>query len=670
MRWSVPLLLMLALLAWPAHARTLRMEVDRVDAPMAQLDDVHVRLHWPDGAVQGALELRAARLRSDTLGYRWRHVRWQCPLQRDGRRGWHCDGPVQAAGQSPARLRLHLAAGGMTGELQQGGARVRVTREDATPELTRIDLAAVPAAWVQALARKAWTDVQLQDGRVDAQVRVHVPAGGPVNVNATMDVAGLSLQNADASIAAERLGGRLRVDWLAVSGGERITVDGQLQGGEFLAGNTYVAMPDTPVDVAVQARRTGDGWALSALRWDDGAVLQMEGEARLNHQARLDALQLRARSRDLRPLRERYLSGWMGMIGLDGTTLAGAADLDLGLTGGRLQHVHARLHGVSLDDPRQRFGLDDLQGDVRFTTADAPANATLRWRAASLYGLQFGAAALPLASSGGELRLREAVDIPLFGGTFRIDGLALRPPANGGRLGAEFALQVEDVDFGRLTGSLGLPEFAGTMHGFLPRAVFQDDVLRFDGGLSMALFDGAVQFSELSLERPFGPAPSLGTDIDLRGIDLDALTSVLDIGGVTGRMDGRIHGLRLVDWTPVAFDAWLHTVPRRGVRQRISQRAVQDISSVGDASFAGSVQGRLIGLFDDFGYRRIGIGCRLVNEVCRMSGLRSDANSFTIVEGAGVPRLTVVGHNRDVDWPTLVQRLAAVGKGEVSPVID
>ena len=53
-----------------------------------------------------------------------------------------------------------------------------------------------------------------------------------------------------------------------------------------------------------------------------------------------------------------------------------------------------------------------------------------------------------------------------------------------------------------------------------------------------------------------------------------------------------------------------------------------------------------------------------------MGGLRSAGNAFTILEGSGLPRLTVIGHNRLVDWPTLVERLAAVGKGEVKPVVE
>ena len=48
----------------------------------------------------------------------------------------------------------------------------------------------------------------------------------------------------------------------------------------------------------------------------------------------------------------------------------------------------------------------------------------------------------------------------------------------------------------------------------------------------------------------------------------------------------------------------------------------------------------------------------------------SEGAGFTIVEGAGIPHLTVVGFNRQVDWPTLLERLSAASKGEVKPVVQ
>jgi hypothetical protein len=245
----------------------------------------------------------------------------------------------------------------------------------------------------------------------------------------------------------------------------------------------------------------------------------------------------------------------------------------------------------------------------------------------------------------------------------------------------EFGLALDNLDIGAIASALHLPEFTGELSGSIPSARYEDGRLVFDGGLAMQLFGGTVQVSQLALERPFGVAPTLSADLVLDDIDLQSLTGVFDFGSIGGKLDGRIAGLRLVDWRPTAFDAEVHTdaaaADRAGVRQRISQRAVQNISSVGDASFAGSLQGRLLAIFDDFGYRRIGISCELRNTVCLMGGLApapaaspGSGPGFTIVQGAGLPNLSVVGYNRLVDWPVLLERLAAVGKGDVKPVVQ
>ena len=297
------------------------------------------------------------------------------------------------------------------------------------------------------------------------------------------------------------------------------------------------------------------------------------------------------------------------------------------------------------------------------TCAGAAANCTAS---------AFGPASATIDSRDGVLRLRESVPVPMLGGSLRFDGLTIRPPGDGTGAEMTFGLSVEQLDISQLAKALGWPEFRGVLSGSIPNARYANDRLDFDGGLSMRMFDGTVAVSSLAMERPFGTAPSLSADIDFDDIDLLALTGVFDFGSITGRLDGHIHDLRLVDWSATAFEAQLRTDRKPGIRQRISQRAVQSISSVGDGSGFGvaGIQGRLIGLFDDFGYARIGIACRLDNEVCEMGGLRSAGNAFTILEGSGLPRLTVIGHNRLVDWPTLVERLAAVGKGEVKPVVE
>jgi hypothetical protein len=183
------------------------------------------------------------------------------------------------------------------------------------------------------------------------------------------------------------------------------------------------------------------------------------------------------------------------------------------------------------------------------------------------------------------------------------------------------------------------------------------------------LFGGSIKLHELSMERPFGVAPTLSADVAIQDIDLEPMTKVFGFGSISGRLDGRIDRLRMVDWSPVAFDARLETDTSWKGKRRISQRAVNDISSVGGSGLVGGLQAKVLKVFDDFGYERIGLGCKLKDNVCTMDGVGSAGDGYIIVAGAGLPRIQVVGFRRRVDWPTLVSRLKAATEGQ-APVIQ
>ncbi|MGH8164233.1 MAG: hypothetical protein ACREP1_07870, partial [Rhodanobacteraceae bacterium] len=107
----------------------------------------------------------------------------------------------------------------------------------------------------------------------------------------------------------------------------------------------------------------------------------------------------------------------------------------------------------------------------------------------------------------------------------------------------------------------------------------------------------------------------------------------------------------------VAFDAKLVT----DGGGKISQHAIKSLTQVGGGGIAGGLQGMALRLFKTFGYSRIGLTCVLANGVCTMGGItpdpNADGNGYTIVEGSGLPYITVIGHQRKVDWATLVSRL-------------
>ncbi len=655
----------------PAQARVASAHLARISTAVAVLEDVDVRLEWPAGAASGELSLRAGRVRADDLGYRWRDLRWTCPLQRGEQGQWRCEGRISQAGGAPMRLAVAIDVANTQARLAAGTSSLALERNAAAPDLTRVDLVQVPVSWAQALVAQAWSEARLKAGRLDGRLDLRVPGQGPLEVAGPLRLTGLSLDTPDGRIAAEGVSAAMRVDYRRFPRQDLITLAGELRGGEMLAGNAYIALPATPVGVEIAARRWPDGaWELPDLSWQDGTALQVRGRLGLDPALDLRDASLQVRSDDLAPLQARYLSGWLGLAGLADLRMSGAVSAQLEVQAGALREAGMTLHEVELRDGRDRFRLLGINGHPRFSAAGR-RESVLGWRDGALHGLPFGAATFPLRSGNGVLALSRPVTVPALGGGLTFEALNLRPPRQDQELAFDFGLSVENLDVGQLAATLAWPAFQGNLSGRIPRVRYAGDRLDFDGTLTAHVFGGSVEVSGLSMERPFGTAPTLSADIALDDLDLQALTGVFGFGEITGALDGHIRDLRLVDWSPQGFDADLHTDPQWRGRQRISQRAVQDLSSVGGGQGLGSsLQAQALKLFDDFGYRRIGIRCRLAEEICQMDGLGSAGAGFIIVEGKGLPRLTVVGFNRRVDWPTLVERLGDVTRGESKPVFQ
>ena len=680
-RLLLPWLLLpgLCLASGQADARTASARIARVTTAVATLDGVRVQLEWPAQATQGTLRLQAVRVDAPGLGYRFGNLDWRCNLRRDGKGGWSCDGVLQGGVLqggvgAPFRLALDLATGSTDARLTRGASTIALARSAATPDVTELDLTRVPLAWTQALLSRAWADGRITGGTFDSRLTITAAARQPLRIAGPLTLHAAALDTPDGTIAAEGLDAQLKLDVRlgdARFGDEsRVLLDGRLLRGELLFGDAYIALAQRPVALQVEATQRGEqGWRLPAISWRDGGALAVTGSASLAADASVRDLDLRLHSEDLMALRDGYLSSWLGRFGLGDLQLGGAVDGRVQLRDGALHLADANLRQVGIDDPKGRFRFDALDGDVRYS-ADAAVSSALGWSGGALYGLDFGPARLPFDSGDGSLRFARPVTLPILGGSATFDALQIRPPAAGQGLDVRFGLALDRLDVGQLAKALEWPAFTGQLSGRIPQAHYAGDRLGFDGGLAMQVFGGSIAVSSLAMERPFGVAPTLSADIELDDLDLQSLTGVLGFGEISGTLDGRIGSLRLVDWQPVAFDAELHTERKRGVRQRISQRAVQDLSSVGDASFVTSLQSQLIGLFDDFGYSRLGISCKLRDEVCTMDGLGSAGQGFIIVQGSGLPRLRVIGFNRRVDWPTLVERLAAIGKGDVKPVIE
>jgi len=676
-RWRhKPILPLLALapallVAVPADARRVQASVARVEAAGVVAEAITVTLDWPDGAAEGALELAARRVRADALDYELREPRWTCTLRREPE-GYACAGQARAHGFGNGRLSARQSAAGIELALSSGNAAITLALPAGGGD-PALGARALPADWLQPLLDGLWPEAHFTGGTLAADLVLETPADG-LRVAGKVEARALGLDTDDGRIAAAGLGLDGTLAMAFGTPATSVDLDAALRGGELLARSFYAALPEGDVRLSLAAEGEGGRWRIPRLRFEDRAALVAAGVLALDLDADepLQSAALEFGSPDLALANARYLSGVLGMAGLAGLELGGAVDDgSLALAGGRLQRADAVLRAVSAVDQRGRFSLQGLDGSVGWRR-DGSVQGALRWASARLYALPLGPASVAWRSADGGLALREPAAVPLFGGALRFERLAWQPARQAeGEASFSLALALEDIALEPLTRALDWPAFGGTLSGRIPEARYEDGVLMLDGGLQMQVFDGRVAVGALRMERAFGVAPTLVTDLALHDLDLVPLTRAFGFGEISGRLEGRILGLRLVDWEPVAFDAELLTSTTAPDRRRISQRAVSDLSSVGGSGLAGGLQAQLLSMFETFPYRQIGLRCRLENNVCTMGGIEPAVGSggYTIVEGSGLPRITVVGHQRRVDWPVLVGRLKSATAGQ-APVVD
>ena len=650
--------LALLLLATPAPAIS-RLEAGRVTAGEIVAQEVAATL-GPDG-----IELTVASLEAPG-GYAWRALRWSCTpsIEEAVER---CAGPVRARvgkQRRSAALAFERDASGWGAALSSGRASARVAIPSEGP--IAVHLRRVPLAWIAPPLEAMLPKLAPGGGRIDA--RLAVTTDEALHVDGELALDNVAFDSDDGALAASGLRVRSTVSYQSAGGAGRArhTLEGRIESGQWLVAPLFVDHAEAPASFGVTIEQAPDGYTVPAWSWRDDGALVAHGSASLASDGALRRLEVAHYEATLDRAWPRYAR----------PALAGGALAALGATGtarGRLIAVadsplagEIELVDVSVRDDQERYAVVGLAGALAFAPAE-PRTTPLAWRRAALHRIAIGAGNTRIVANATGHALAEPLVLDALGGRVRVPRLVLA--REGGARRIEAAAELESLSVRALTAALDWPAFEGTLSGRIPAVRVEGERIAFDGALELEVFDGRVTLGGLALERAFGVAPSLAADVAIEDLALKPLTEAFSFGTIEGRLDGRIAGLRLVDWKPIAFELALRTDDHRGQRQRISQRAVDSLSSVGGAGAGAGIQRSLLRMFDTFPYAEIGISCTLERNVCTMGGLDSADGGYTIVRGAGLPRLTVIGHQRRVDWPVLVARLEAATEG-AGPVIE
>jgi hypothetical protein len=218
------------------------------------------------------------------------------------------------------------------------------------------------------------------------------------------------------------------------------------------------------------------------------------------------------------------------------------------------------------------------------------------------------------------------VDLGLWGARLGLGQSVLSvSPASLGMRGVS-TLTLADLDFSRLpfnsetfklTGKASIPE--GGLE-ISPRE------FRFKGRLLADLFGGRLTLDGLRVTDVFSPGRRIMFQAELAGLDMDQLTDVVPFGDVTGIVDVSLHNVALSYGQPESFSMTIRSVRRKGVPQKFSLKAVDNLSVISSGGQSASPSGSFLTKFiHSFNYKQIGIACSLKNDIFTLRG--------TVIEG-------------------------------------
>jgi hypothetical protein len=666
--------LVMLLLPAPAAALPLEVSVDRLDAEgvtvfglQARVQAGGVVVNVQQADLPGDLTVKELRLEcagpAGSVETVCAGAPWSVNFAASGG-GWGIPlrGTLGSFERTPAgwRAESSVESGPLTAaaRLERKDAAVEaglVWRNQALAGLKQLPVAAGPLHWVFA-------------GQTSGALALHGPSDGPLRVEYELSASQLSFDSPDGRFAAADFAIGMHG---SITGADSPVIEwaADITAGELLVDRFYFAFDEAGLQLRAEAVKTGDELHIRSAQLRDGRTLELEATADLDLEAPLQSLAWRIDHLELHfpGAYERYLQAPLAPLTLDGLTVTGSVLWrGSGRAGDFPEGVLDVLDLSVVDRQRERFALTGLEARLR--AGASPADSSIAWRGLLLRRINLGAGQARMLTRPGEFELAEPLRLDVLGGRLSLDRMQLTLPASDAQPGSEpqIGLQasLDGMSMAQLTEALDWPRFEGRISGTIPGVSLEGGVLSVDGEITFNVFDGLLVLSGLRVERPFGVLPSLAANLDVRNIDLEQFTRAFSFGRISGRMDGYMHDLRMLDWEPVAFDAWFGTPAQQKGSNAISRQAVNHLTTIGGGGATAALSGPIMRLFSNFSYRRLGLGCHLQNYVCELRGLEDDGDSVLILEGSGVPKIMIRAYNRRMDWPQLVANLAAASAGE------
>jgi len=642
----------LAVLSPPSAAiDRIVVNVERVESEAGVLGDttLDIRIDSRTAMPRGTL-----RIGSTPIG----QLAMSLALQEEGARGLRLKGE-----------HLRLAGGAFTLSATLGGRHWAFG----------LDAANVAGDALLRLGRD-WVNVPKDfsvQGSLDASLQLAGRTDARLPTVATLGFRGknLAFSNAEGSIAAENVDLDGEFELQATAGGG-FGFTGRLAStrGEALFDNFYLKLASYPTRIDFAGFVEGKRLEISSLDLQQQGLLQASASAQVSQPKNfldapvdLDGLKIDSAKLVLQELRfpafyTSYLQTALAGGALDSLESSGSIAGTLEIRDNRPISGNLQLDDLYLRDTKGLFFIEDLRGRVSWVPDDEEPlePSVISWDSAGTYDVRGASSSMRLVLRGRSGSLLEPVRLPVFDGAINVQELRIRD-AGLPSMQVQFTGEIEPISLAEISKAFGWPALGGFVTGRIPAVEYKDGTLRFGGDLEAEIFDGIVRGSNIKLSDPLGRWPRLTADLALENLDLETITSTLEFGAITGRIEGRLDRLELFAWAPVAFDAWLRTPATDRSRKLISVDAINNIANVGGTAGTGvaaAMQGGLLRFFSRYRYKQLAIRCVLEDDVCQLSGSPIAGNRYYLLEGAGLPRVDIIGNSGRIQWSELVDQIA------------
>lgn len=637
----------------------------RVDMPGVSLQDVRAQL--TPGASPDTVQISLRAGKADIPGFGWRKVGivMDGNLHRDVQMRWVFDGTVQLNGapggalsNATVNLMVDASANTLAISATQGAVRIDTAFPLDQPTHAQANLRNLPAGWLQGLFATIWP-AHIAGGKLDADLALDVRNEG-FQSSGDVTFADIKYATPAGNTAGQGLDGHARFELDATARPAQLTLNGGVHSGELQLGPVLAKLPahDVVLDLSASAER--GSLAISRIHMDDADALQLDGALTIDAKGNLQKLKLERFQARFPAAYERYGEPWLDNLAAPNLQIAGQLEGHVDYTGEHLRSFGFRTETLDVSDSTDQWQASGLHGELEWS-AQSEKSSALAWNQLALHQLTIGAAQSHWRSHDGTLSLQTPLQLLAWKGRTQLTRFDWRPDAAKAER-FDLAASITGADTAAVSRALGWTPVAGTLDGNISSVRWTGDRYAVDGQWTIKAFGGTAQVDHLAVQQPLSNSPSLSANVTLHQIDLAPLADTFNFGAISGKLDGSIADLQLVDGSPVAFKASL--LAQNG--GRISLRAANNLSVITGGSPASGLQSAMMKLFKSASYKRMGINIALQNGICTLSGLDGDESGYSIVEGSGLPYMHVTGTQNRIEWPLLVKRLKAATQGAVA----